>query len=124
MDAGRGGRMTSLPHGRELWEQQVELLRGAKRTPWRDARYRLSRNKLALAGSVIALLFVLAAIFGPLAAPYDPAAQDLLSAREAPGAAGHLLGTDSLGRDQLSRLLQGIRISMEVGLLTTLVALL
>jgi ABC-type dipeptide/oligopeptide/nickel transport system permease subunit len=109
---------------RLAWEREVERLRSARRTPWRDAWYLLSRNRLALVGAAIVLVFVLAAIFGPLAAPYDPSAQDLLSAREAPGAAGHLLGTDSLGRDQLSRLLQGIRIAIAVGMLPTLIALL
>src|SRR4029078_13503493 len=96
-----GGRGEGEPGGR-----------GApRRSRVRNAWRQLARNKLTLVGSIIALLFVLAAIFGPIAAPSDPAAQDLLSAREAPGAAGHLLGTDSLGRDQLSRLMQGIRIS-------------
>jgi ABC-type dipeptide/oligopeptide/nickel transport system permease subunit len=114
--------MSAVPQKLE-WEARVERLRTAKRTPWRDALYLLSRNKLALVGTIIVLLFVLAAIFGPLAAPYDPAYQDLLSAREGPGAAGHLLGTDSLGRDELSRVLQGIRTSIAVGLLPTLIAL-
>src|SRR5919197_3841553 len=101
--------MTVVPHERALWEEQVERLRLVKSTPLRDAWYQLSRNKLALAGSIIAVLFGLAAIFGPIAAPEDPARQDLLATFEPPFSHGHLLGTDQLGRDVLSRLLEGIR---------------
>jgi ABC-type dipeptide/oligopeptide/nickel transport system permease subunit len=113
----------AAPPERILWEQQVEQLRSRPRTPLRDAWYLLSRNKLALVGSTLAVLFGLLAIFGPMLAPEDPARQDLLSSLEPPFSAGHLLGTDQLGRDILSRLLEGIRISMAVGVLTTLVVL-
>jgi peptide/nickel transport system permease protein len=115
--------MTVVPHERALWEEEVERLRLAKSTPLRDAWYQLSRNKLALTGSIIAVLFGLAAIFGPIFAPEDPAKQDLLAGFEPPLSGDHLLGTDQLGRDVLSRLLEGIRISMAVGLLTTLAVL-
>ena len=73
-----------------------------------------SRNPLALAGSLLILLFVFAAIFGPLVAPRDPAFIDLASRLQAPSAQ-HLFGTDELGRDILSRILYGARISMIVG---------
>jgi peptide/nickel transport system permease protein len=111
--------VTVAPQERLAWEQQVERLRLRKRTRTRDIWYLLSRNKLALFGSIVALLFTLAAIFGPFFAPHDPADQDLLNAFAPPGSPDHLLGTDQLGRDVLSRLLEGIRISMAVGLLTT-----
>jgi peptide/nickel transport system permease protein len=111
--------MSAIPQERVLWEEQVERLRLAKRTPLRDAWAQLSSNKLALVGSLLAVLFGLAAIFGPIAAPEDPAQQDLFNTFAHPLSHGHLLGTDQLGRDILSRLLQGIRISMAVGALTT-----
>jgi peptide/nickel transport system permease protein len=115
--------MSTVPQERVVWEQHVERLRLAKSTPLRDAWYLLSRNKLALVGSIIAVLFGLAAIFGPIFAPEDPARQDLLASFESPFSHGHLLGTDQLGRDILSRLLEGIRISMAVGFLTTVAVL-
>jgi peptide/nickel transport system permease protein len=115
--------VSAIPHERVVWEQQVEQLRLAKSTPLRDAWYQLSRNKLALVGSIIAVLFGLAAIFGPVFAPEDPAKQDLLASFAPPFSHDHLLGTDQLGRDILSRLLEGIRISMAVGFLTTLAVL-
>ncbi len=110
---------SAVPQERVIWEQQVERLRLRPRTPLRDAWYLLSRNKLALVGSALAVFFGLVAIFGPMFAPHDPADQDLLNAFAPPLSPDHLLGTDQLGRDVLSRLLEGIRISMAVGAVTT-----
>jgi peptide/nickel transport system permease protein len=78
---------------------------------------------LALGGSVIVVFFTLVAIVGPALAPYDYAKQVLSDTLLPPLSKGHLLGTDPLGRDLLSRLLLGIRISMAVGLGTTAIAL-
>jgi ABC-type dipeptide/oligopeptide/nickel transport system permease subunit len=112
------------PDERVLWEQAIERLGQQRPTPLRDAWYLLSRNKLALVGSILALLFSLIAVFAPLLEPHDPAHQDLLNSFERPFHSwDHILGTDQLGRDVLSRLLEGIRISMGVGLLTTLAVL-
>jgi peptide/nickel transport system permease protein len=69
---------------------------------------------LVIFGLVIMLIFVLTAIFANLLAPYDPAEQDLTKILTQP-AAGHLLGTDYLGRDTLSRLIFGARSSLLVG---------
>jgi peptide/nickel transport system permease protein len=74
----------------------------------------LSRNPLAFFGVVLICLFVLCAAFGPLIAPRDPSFIEL-SARLQPPSAHHLFGTDELGRDILSRILYGARISMLVG---------
>jgi ABC-type dipeptide/oligopeptide/nickel transport system permease subunit len=68
-------------------------------------------------------LILFAAIFGPLIAPYDPDAQDLTHAFLPPLSPGHILGTDQLGRDLLSRLLVGARISLEIAVGATLIAL-
>jgi peptide/nickel transport system permease protein len=112
-----------LSREQAAWEEQAERLLLRKRTPARDAWYLLSRNKLVLIGSILAFLFALTAIFGPMFAPYDPADQDLLNAFAPPLSPGHVLGTDQLGRDMLSRLLEGIRISFAVGAVTTAVVL-
>jgi peptide/nickel transport system permease protein len=101
------------------WEEQVARLGLERRSPLRDAWQQLSNNKLALVGSIIAVAFGLIAIFGPMFAPHDYARQDLLNSYAKPLREGHLLGTDQLGRDELSRLLEGIRISMGVGVVTT-----
>ncbi|MBA2946691.1 ABC transporter permease [Streptomyces sp. PSKA28] len=83
----------------------------------------LRTNRLAMTGAVIAAVFVLAALFAPLVAPYDPARPDFDNALSAPGWA-HWLGTDDLGRDQLSRVIHGARASMQVGLLAVVLAFL
>ncbi|MFI8993543.1 ABC transporter permease [Streptomyces sp. NPDC053542] len=83
----------------------------------------LRRNRLALTGAVIAAVFVLAALCAPLLAPYDPAGPDFEAAL-APPSWAHWLGTDDLGRDQLSRVIYGARASMQVGLLAVVLAFL
>jgi ABC-type dipeptide/oligopeptide/nickel transport system permease subunit len=88
----------------------------------RRMRRRLLRRPLAVAGLVIALAFVLIAIFAPVLAPYDPGASDFTAALQGPSAK-HLLGTDELGRDILSRLIWSARVSMEAGVFSTLLAL-
>jgi ABC-type dipeptide/oligopeptide/nickel transport system permease subunit len=90
---------------------------------WRDAFRRLRRSRLAFISGILILLLILAAIFAPLVAPYDYAAQDYNALTQPPSSA-HLLGTDDLGRDILSRLIYGARISLAVGLVVQLVILL
>ena len=82
---------------------------------WRDAWVRLRRNRAALAGLGFILLVVVAALLADVLAPYPYWQQDLGVVRQAP-TAQHWLGTDELGRDILSRLLYGARISLAVGL--------
>ena len=77
-------------------------------------------------GLILVLLIIICAIFAPLLAPYDPLAQDVMIKLKDPiwGAdpvAGHLLGTDQLGRDILSRLLYGARVTLIVALAGTVV---
>jgi oligopeptide transport system permease protein len=89
---------------------------------WRDAWHRLARNRLALFGAIVLALLTLASIFGPALLGQSYFAQDLpLGAT--PPSAQHWLGTDTLGRDLLARLLYGGRISLAVGLCATGVAL-
>jgi peptide/nickel transport system permease protein len=83
---------------------------------------RLRRRPMAVAGLTIATLFVLAALFAPLIAPYDPADTNFSAVLQAPSAA-HIMGTDDLGRDTFSRVVYGARASLEAGVLATLLAL-
>ncbi|MEP9361550.1 ABC transporter permease [Nocardioides sp. CN2-186] len=80
------------------------------------------RAKL-VAGAIIVGLFVLAGIFAPLVAPHDPLEQDLLNRLADPSAA-HLIGTDALGRDTLSRIIFAIRVDLRVGILCALLPML
>jgi len=74
----------------------------------------LMKNKLAVAGGALVLLVFVLSIFAPLVAPYNPSAIDIKSILIGPSCS-HPLGTDDLGRDVLSRMLWGGRISLEVG---------
>jgi len=78
---------------------------------------RLRRNRSAVAGLVVVAILVLSAVFAPWLAPYDPYRVNLDNRLQPPGGA-HLLGTDELGRDILSRLLYGARVSLWVGIVT------
>ncbi|MFJ4406649.1 ABC transporter permease [Streptomyces sp. NPDC088910] len=80
----------------------------------------LLRNKLAVVALAVLTVMLVFAVFAPLIAPHDPNAQDLLLRLKPPawqsgGSGAHLLGTDQLGRDMLSRVIYGTRISLLVG---------
>jgi len=79
-------------------------------------------NKASWIGLAIVVLVVLAAVFAPLLAPHDPLEQDILD-RLKPPTVDHLLGTDYFGRDTLSRLLYGARVSLVIGFGATLIAM-
>lgn len=82
----------------------------------------LRRNPLGLAGGILLALVVLVALLAPLLAPYDPAQVHFATPFQKPGTVGFLLGTDDLGRDIFSRLVFGIRSSLEVGVLAVLLS--
>jgi len=86
-------------------------------------RKRFLRRPMAVAGLVVVLAFVVTAIFAPLLAPYSAGATDF-NALLAHPSAKHLLGTDSLGRDVLSRIIWGARASMQAGFFSTVLAIL
>ena len=71
---------------------------------WSDAIYRLSRNKAAMLGAFILFILILCAALAPYIAPYSYSFQDL-NLGASPPSADHILGTDVLGRDLLSRIL-------------------
>lgn len=89
---------------------------------WRDAWHRLAQNRLAVFGGALLALLGLACLFGPFLLPFTYEEQNLALGASRPSAA-HWLGTDTLGRDLLVRLLVGGRISIGVGLCATFVAL-
>ncbi len=91
-------------------------------TLWGDAWIRLRRNRLAVAGAIIILIIALAAIIYPFFSKYDFASQDLNAILQGPSSA-HLLGTDELGRDVLTRLVSGARTSLMVGVFTQIIVL-
>jgi peptide/nickel transport system permease protein len=85
-------------------------------------RRRLARRPAALLGFAVAAIFVLAAVFAPWVAPYSASETDF-NALLAHPSAQHLLGTDELGRDILSRIIWGARASIQAGVLATLLAM-
>ena len=113
----------------------TETLRGgiAKPKPaaslWRDAFGRLRKNKLAMVGLVLVGFVAFIAVFGSILAPYNYQDQDLAAVVANKGqplpplTGGHILGTDQIGRDLLSRLMDGARISMTVAIVVQIVVI-
>ena len=90
---------------------------------WQDKLRTLVRqNKLAAFSAVLIILMILIAVFAPVVAPYDHLKQSLTERLSHPGMA-HWLGTDELGRDVLSRIIFGARISLTIGLVPTLISM-
>src|SRR6266542_4436471 len=87
----------------------------------RDAWRRLLRSKSALIGGMVLLAIVLAALLAPLISPYDPIKTSQRTSLEGPSLA-HLMGTDRFGRDVLTRVLWGGRLSLPVGFVSVLIA--
>lgn len=75
---------------------------------------RLFKNKSALIGSIIIFIVILCAVFAPLLSPYDPYIMNIAN-RLKPPSGEHILGTDQFGRDLLSRIIYGSRVSLKVG---------
>lgn len=104
-----------------------DLLEGPAGKPlsyWQLVWWRLRRDKVTLAAAAVILAIVLSAVLAPFLTPYDPV-QGSIRKRLAPiGTPGHWLGTDEQGRDMLTRLLYGGRVSLVCGVTPVLVALL
>src|SRR5712692_1207839 len=90
-----------------------------RRGPWQ----RLARNSRGMLGAAWLLFFGGAAVYGSAVAPFPPDQSHVLDRLHPPGGA-HLLGTDHLGRDILSRTIVGARVSLMIGLLSMLVSIL
>ncbi|MBU8911939.1 MAG: ABC transporter permease [Desulfobacterales bacterium] len=97
------------------------------RHPMLEQLSQLWRNKTAIAGLIIIVIFILVAIFAPYISPHDPLETALYDQLKPPvwyegGTSRHLLGTDDLGRDILSRLIYGARISLMVSVISVSLA--
>ena len=95
---------------------------GAPMSYWRTVGWRLARDRTTLAAGGLLGLIVLAALLAPWLAPYDPSAGSIRLRLAGPGTPGHWLGTDEQGRDMLSRLLWGGRMTLVAGLTPVAVA--
>ncbi|MCA1724809.1 MAG: ABC transporter permease, partial [Thermomicrobia bacterium] len=113
-----GNLAGALPQAQVFAESRVS----ERRKFWR----RVLRLKGGMAGGIVTLILVLIALFGPLLAPHDPIAGKITDRLKPPvwlgGTHTFLLGTDQIGRDELSRLILGTRVSLEAGTAGTLVA--
>lgn len=98
-------------------------LEGNAISEFRLALRQLKKDRMSLVGLIIIAGMIFLAIFSPYLVPYDPAEQDLNNALESPSAA-HPFGTDSFGRDVLSRVLNGARVSVIVGIVSCGIAIL
>jgi len=97
------------------------VLQGRARSPFRIAVRRFRRHRLALAGLVFLGVIAIIALFAPFFAPYDPNEVNVMAYRTPPSG-DHWLGTDSAGRDVISRLVYGARVSLTVGVSAALSA--
>src|SRR5947199_2470530 len=110
-----------LDHPREGFEEQA-LPATRVRGYWQSVFYRLRHDPVTLVFAAIVLLIVLGAICAPLIAPFDPYKESIVGRLKPFGWRGHLLGTDELGRDMLSRLVYGGRVSLLMGVMPVLIA--
>ena len=115
--------------GDDVTEQQTEPLYQEQAPPptrvrgyWQSVFYRLRHDPVTLVFGTVVLLIVLAAVFAPLLAPFDPYKESIAGRLKPFGWRNHLLGTDELGRDMLTRLLFGGRVSLLMGIVPVLIA--
>lgn len=109
-----------------LYDLTIAPRRRAERgdSQWRIATRHFKKSKIALSGLVILVLMYVIALLAPLLAPYDPIAQtDIVATGFMAPNAEHWFGTDRFGRDILSRILYGARISLSIGFVATLISI-
>ena len=106
----------------EMTDSQKQSIVRPSISYWKDAWRRLRRNPVSMIGLVLVVLVTLTAVFAPLLTPYDYYTQNLARANESPSAE-HLFGLDFLGRDILTRVLFGSRISMTVAYVSAAIIL-
>lgn len=109
----------------EMAMPSVNVAAAITRSPgyWRTVFRRFARDPVAVGAAVVVLLLILMAIFAPWLAPHDPLQGMTLRRLKPPGTEGYPLGTDELGRDMLSRLIYGARISLFMGIVPVFCAL-
>src|SRR6202163_1976968 len=108
-------------HSLEAFEEQAAPATRV-RGYWQSVFYRLRHDPVTLVFAAIVLVIVLAVICAPLIAPFDPYKESIVGRLKPFGWRGHLLGTDELGRDMLSRLIYGGRVSLLMGVVPVLIA--
>jgi peptide/nickel transport system permease protein len=104
--------------------QETSTIAGTPMSYWRTVAWRLSRDRATLVAGTLLLLVVLSAVLAPWIAPHDPNAGSIRLRLAPVGAPSHVLGTDEQGRDMLSRLLWGGRMTLVAGLTPVVVAFL
>lgn len=106
--------------------EQAKVPPVVQRSPtyWQNVRRRLWRDRLTIFFIGLLLVIILTAIFAPLIAPRDPSAANVMRRLAPIGSPGYLLGGDELGRDMVSRLIHGGRVSLFMGIAPVLLALL
>lgn len=109
-----------------MWKAEAPSIEPAQTSPgyWVGVLRRLRRDTVSMMCLAVLLLVILAAVFAPMLAPYDPSIGSVLRRLRPVGTPGHILGTDDLGRDMLTRLLYGGRLSLIMGIVPVCIALL
>ena len=116
-----GGDDVTEEQAGSLYQEQA-LPATRVRGYWQSVFYRLRHDPVTLVFAAVVLLIVLAAVFAPLLAPFDPYKESIVGRLKPLGWRDHPLGTDELGRDMLSRLLFGGRVSLLMGVAPVLIA--
>ncbi|MGJ7919589.1 ABC transporter permease [Neobacillus sp. LXY-4] len=101
-------------------DSDIEKISKPSLSFWKDVTIRFRKNKLAMLGVVLLIILVFMAIFGPYMTGYDYATNDLTNTNKPPSA-DHWFGTDDLGRDVFTRVWEGARISLFIGVAAALV---
>ena len=107
----------------ERREVDVPVGPGIQRTYWQNVRMRIVRDRYTMSCLAILLAIAAAALLAPWLGLDDPTAANSANRLLPPGSPGHILGTDELGRDMLSRLVYGARLSLAMGVVPVLAAL-
>ena len=112
--------MIDYPEANDILE--LNLPQAKASSLWTQAWKKMRSNRFAIIGLIILGLLIFIAIAAPWIAPHDPLELNLRDALQPPGSPNHILGTDELGRDTLSRLIYGSRISLSVGIIVVFIA--
>lgn len=110
-----------------MTEKKLKIRRTESKThehvvgPWEMVYRRFVKNRIAITGCVILFLLVFGAVFAPVLTPYSPDDRDLKQINKPPSVE-HLLGTDEIGRDYLTRVLYGGRVSLMVGIFAVVIS--
>jgi len=94
-----------------------------KNSLFREALFQLKDNKSAIIGFIIIVGFILMAFLAPRLTPFEPNTQDIANRKAAPFVSSHILGTDDLGRDLLTRIIYGSRVSLVIGTISVGISL-